>query len=178
MSELTPPPPAPPPLPTSPPPVTHGRTKRWQVVTAAVAIVAVIGGAVVTIALVGGRGTTPSRQKHAQPAASNSGITTEDQLVVAIQTQGLTPARAEQLFALDVGPLPGVSVGGIKSVGGFDGTDALLDLQQEWGSLPKAVQDAAKKLTTSAHSVSGPGLPAGTASAIAPAQAITTRYVL
>ena len=109
-------------------------------------------------------------------------------MLIEIQTRGLTSARAEQLFVLDVGPLPGVSVSGIKAGGGFDGTDALLALQQEWGSLPKAVQDAAKKLTTSARSVSGPGLPPATASAIAPmssrasptrrAQAVTARYVL
>jgi hypothetical protein len=38
---------------------------------------------------------------------------------------GLDTLRAEQLFALDIGPLPGVSVQGITPAGGFDASMAV-----------------------------------------------------
>jgi hypothetical protein len=147
----------------------RGRPSRQQVAAALGAIAVLIVGGVVTFALVNRHAPNPSRQPQARQAASNGGITTEDQLVAAIQTRGLTPKRAEQLFVLDIGSLPGVSVNGIKADGWFDGTDVLLDLQQVWGSLPKAVHVAATRLTTSANTVRGPALPPATASA---------RYVL
>src|SRR6202049_3641765 len=129
--------------------------------------------------------TTPLRG-----TAGTAGLTSEDQLLTAIRTQGLTPQRAEQLFVLDVGPLPGVSVSGIKSAAGLDGTQAVLDLQAEWTSLPRGIQNAATRLLTSATTISGPGTTAAPASATvqpgtrrgsgvaAPARAQLARYVL
>jgi hypothetical protein len=76
-------------------------------------------------------------------------MTSEDQLLTAIRTQGLSPARAEELFALDVGPLPGVSMTGVASNKWFDGTEGVLAVQSEWASLTKAIQNAALKLISS-----------------------------
>ena len=163
-----PPPPQPPP-PSAPPTAPRARPSRRQVAAALGAIVVLIVGGVVTIALVNRHAPNPARASQARQATTNGGITTEDQLITAAQMHGLTPTRAEQLFALDIGVLPGVSVNDIKADRWFDGTDALLGLQQVWVSLPKPVQVAATRLTTSANTVRGPGLGPATASA---------RYVL
>jgi von Willebrand factor type D domain len=137
---------------------------------ALVAIVALFCGAVVTVVLVGRLPGSPAKPTHTRPVATGGAITTEDELLTSIRTDGLTPSRAELLFALDVGPLPGVSVAGIKSDGGFDGTVALLDLEAEWKGLPNAVQNAATKLVTSSHTVTGSGSPPASASTtVAPA---------
>ncbi|MFZ0920044.1 MAG: hypothetical protein WAN83_08210, partial [Candidatus Dormiibacterota bacterium] len=119
--------------------------------TALVAIAVLVGGTAVAVVLINRHGATSSRAAQARPAAITGGVATEDQLLTAIRTEGLTPTRAEELFALDVGPLPGVSVRGIKPDGAFDGTTALLYLYGEWTHLTKAQQDAATRLVTSSH---------------------------
>ena len=94
-----------------------------------------------------GRSTTTGAS-HTPAPASNGGITSEDQLLHAIRTQGWTPLRAEQLFALDVGPLPGVSVQGITPTGGFDASMAVTGLYGQWDHLTAAQRTTATKYIT------------------------------
>ena len=106
---------------------------------------------VISLALLG---AACSSSKHATKqtastttAASGKGITSEAQLVAQIQANGPTPATAAQLFALDVGPLPGVSVAGITpDPENLDATEAVGYLDDEWTQLTPAQRDAAKKL--------------------------------
>lgn len=158
MSQLAPPPP--------PPAARHTRPSRVQVVTALGAIAALIGGAVVAIALVNRHVTTPPQPSQARSAATHGGVATEDALLTAIITDGLTPARAEELFALDVGPLPGVSVTGIKPANSFDGSTAVMYLYAEWGQLTKTQQQVATRLiTTSTAKATSAGAGSATVSA-------------
>jgi hypothetical protein len=134
-----------------------------------VAIAALVCGIVAGVVVVNRHSTPTKPSATASPATAALGaITSEDQLLSAIRTEGLTRERAEALFALDDGPLPGVSVTGIKSDDGFDGTDALIDLESEWASLPKAVQNAATDLITSSKKISGPGTSPESASSVQP----------
>ncbi len=88
-------------------------------------------------------------------AASNA-ITTEAQLVAEIQKNGPTPQTAAQLFSLSVGPLPGVSIGGITpDPEDFDATEAVGYLYEEWTQLTAAQRDAAKRLLTPAKTLVG-----------------------
>jgi von Willebrand factor type D domain len=129
------------------------------------AIAILLIGGIVTVVLVNRHSATPAAGvTRSRPVTTAGGITSEDQLLTAIRTQGLTPTRAEELFVLDVGPLPGVSVSGVASNKWFDGTGGVLALQSEWASLPKAVQNAALQLITSSRKISGPGTAPGSAS--------------
>src|SRR4029079_13445427 len=66
---------------------------------------------------------------------------------LAIQHDGLTPERATQLFSLTVGPLPGVSTGGLaKDPNDVDGTEAVLYLLKEWAALTPEQRTAAAAL--------------------------------
>ena len=82
-------------------------------------------------------------------------VKSEAALRQAIRTQGLTPKRAKQLFALDIGPLPGVSVAGLKRQSdNFDGTDAVSYLYAEWSHLTQAQKRAAKQLLAPSKTLS------------------------
>jgi hypothetical protein len=152
MGALEPPDPAgvpePPPLPS--PPRWRTRPNRTQVTVAAVAIAAVLAASVVTVVLVNrhGAANTQGATGASGPTTAQGGITSEGQLLNVIRTQGWTPLRAEQLFALDVGPLPGVSVQGITSTGGFDASTAVTGLYGQWNHLTKAQQNAATRYLT------------------------------
>ncbi len=152
MGALEPPDPAgvpePPPLPAQQ--RSRTRPSRTQVTVAAVAIAAVLAASVVTVVLVNRHGpaTTQGATRSPGPATTQGGITSEGQLLNVIRTQGWTPLRAEQLFALDVGPLPGVSVQGISSIGGFDASTAVTGLYGQWNHLTKAQQNAATRYLT------------------------------
>ncbi len=136
-------------------------------------------GLVITlvVAMVAGACSTSSKPTARSAATASTtkpapAITTEAQLKTAIQHQGLTPERAEQYFALEIGPLPGVSVKGIKAdPSDFDGTPAVLDLQAEWSHLSKAQQAAATKLMSSGQRASN--MPSST-STVAPGAAPTS----
>ena len=144
-------PPLPPALPEPPPLPAPKRTRRrpnpQQVLIAGVAIAAIVCASVVTVVLVNRHGTsTPAGATHTPGSTTtNAGITNEDELVQAISTQGWTPLRAEQLFALDVGPLPGVSVKGIAPTGSFDASMAVTGLYGQWDHLTAAQRTAAIK---------------------------------
>jgi hypothetical protein len=71
-------------------------------------------------------------------------VTSEDQLLSAIRTQGLTPERAKELYALDVGPLPGVDVTGVTPLRGFDASTAEVAIFLEWDGLTTAQQEAVR----------------------------------
>ena len=118
--------------------------QRRQLIGALVAIVAVLGGTIAGVIILGRHGS--SAAPATSTSSSHEGVTSEDQLVTLIRTQGLTPQRAEELFALDIGPLPGVSVVGIKPDNGFDGTVAAEALYGEWNNLSQSVRNAATKL--------------------------------
>ncbi|MGA7987592.1 MAG: VWD domain-containing protein [Candidatus Dormiibacterota bacterium] len=122
---------------------------------AGVTIVALLA-AVVTVVLVTRHSSTSATTgaSHSPGPASNGGITSEDQLIQAIATQGWTPLRAEQLFALDVGPLPGVSVQGITPAGGFDASMAVTGLYGQWDHLTAAQRTAATAYLTPSHTQS------------------------
>jgi len=115
---------------------------------------------VVSVALLG---AACSSSKHAAKqtastttAPSGNGITTEAQLVAQIQANGPTPTTAAQLFSLDVGPLPGVSVAGITpDPENLDATEAAGYLYQEWTQLTSAQRDAAKKLLKPVKTLTG-----------------------
>jgi hypothetical protein len=168
MGALEPPVPAaapePPPLPppVSSPERSRKRPNRNQVVVAAVAIAAVLAASVVTVVLVNRHSatTTPGASRSQGPTTTRGGVTSEAQLLDAIRTQGWTPLRAEQLFALDVGPLPGVSVQGITATGGFDASMAVTGLYGEWDHLTAAQRAAATQYITASHtqaqSITGP----------------------
>ncbi|MFI5285402.1 MAG: VWD domain-containing protein [Candidatus Dormibacteria bacterium] len=128
---------------------------------ALVATAALVSGIGVAVLLTNRHSPAPASSAQVKPVVTNGGVTSEDQLLTAIRTQGLTPQRAQLLFALDVGPLPGVSVKGIKPEGGFDdGTVAVMDFYEQWQSIPKAVRDAAAALLKPSTSLAGPGLAA------------------
>ncbi len=144
--------PEPPPLatpPAAPPPGSRTRPNRTQAIVAAVTIVALLA-AVVTVVLVTRHSATSTTTgaSHTPGPASNGGITNEDQLIQAINTQGWTPLRAEQLFALDVGPLPGVSVQGIAPTGEFDASMAVTGLYGQWDHLTAPQRTAATRYLT------------------------------
>jgi len=147
-------PPAPPAAPEPPPSPSQqqprNRPNRNQMAVAAVAIAAVLAASVVTVILVNrhSAATTPGASRSPGPTTTRGGITSEVQLLDAIRTQGWTALRAEQLFALDVGPLPGVSVQGITAAGGFDASMAVTGLYSQWDHLTKAQQTAASKYLT------------------------------
>ncbi len=114
---------------------------------------------VLTVVLVAG---ACSGSKHAgkptpttaRPASATGAPATEADLRAAIRTEGLTPERATALFALDVAPLPGVSVAGIKPDDiNFDGTDAVSYLYAEWSHLTTAQQDAATQTLAPARTL-------------------------
>ena len=138
-----------------PPPKPRTRPNRTQAIVAGVAIVALLA-AVVTVVLVARHSTTSTTTgaSHSPGPASNGGITSEDQLMQAITTQGWTPLRAEQLFALDVGPLPGVSVQGITPAGGFDASMAVTGLYGQWDHLTAVQRTAATAYLTPSHTQS------------------------
>src|SRR6478609_4054690 len=95
-----------------------------------------------TVALVAG-GCSSSGSKHSAPLVSAPSTSTpggagstEADLRQAIRTQGLTPERATELFALDVGSLPGVQGKAIApDDASFDGTEAVSFLFAEWSQL-------------------------------------------
>src|SRR5436309_3352904 len=69
--------------------------------------------------------TAPKTSKK-KNKKKNKKVASEAALRQTIRAHGLTAAGAKQLFALDIGPLPGVSVAGIKrDDGNFDGTTAV-----------------------------------------------------
>ena len=143
----TAPPATPPPLQTPDTPRT--RPRRKQAAIAGVTIAALVIAATVTVILVNRHSpATTTGAGHSPGAVSSGGITSEDQLLDAIRTQGWTPQRAEELFALDVGPLPGVSVKGITPDGGFDGSMAVTGLYGQWDHLTAAQRTAATKYLT------------------------------
>lgn len=112
-------------------------------------IVAVVIAATLVVVLINRHTTaTTTGASHTPAPASNGGITSEDQLLEAIRTQGWTPLRAEQLFALDVGPLPGVSVKGISATGEFDASMAVTGLYGQWDHLTAAQRTAATRYLT------------------------------
>ena len=116
---------------------------------AGVTAVAVIIAAAVTIVLVNRHDTTTAGATHSPGSTtSQTGIANENQLIQAVETQGWTPQRAEELFALDVGPLPGVSVKGITPLGGFDASMAVTGLYGQWDHLTQAQRAAATKYLT------------------------------
>jgi von Willebrand factor type D domain len=129
--------------PPPPPSQTRRRPSRRQAAIALVALVAVVAGVAVAVAI-GTRHTAPATTT----ATTLKDISTEDQLDDLIRTRGLTPERAEVQFALDVGPLPGVSISGIKPNGGLDGSVAVLDLFAVWDQLTQAQRNAATQLLT------------------------------
>jgi len=83
-----------------------------------------------------------------QPTAANAPTASGQRaLQLAIQHDGLTPERAAQLFSLTVGPLPGVSTGGLaKDPNDVDGTEAVLYLLKEWAALTPEQRTAAAAL--------------------------------
>lgn len=102
----------------------------------------IIGVAFACLVLAGGLAACSSSPKPKPAQQSGQRIATESDLLNLIQTDGLTPLRAEQLFALDVAQLPGVSVAGIRRTKGFDGTEAANAVIDEWTHLPSAVKSA------------------------------------
>src|SRR5580658_8743132 len=151
---MTEPPLAPPPPPLTPSAAAPSPPRsRRRIAIAAAVIAALIVGAVVGVVIVSRPSGPPNAKATPTPsqASTQSGITTENQLLTAILTHGLTAQQAEELFALDVGPLPGVSVKGIKPDDAFDGSTALIYLYSEWTHLSKAQQAAAKRLVTSSR---------------------------
>jgi hypothetical protein len=142
--------PEPPPLPA--PQRSRAGPNRKQLAVAGVTIAALLGAAAVAVVLVRrGAATTAGTIRSPGPATTQGGITNEDQLINVIRTQGWTPVRAEQLFALDVGPLPGVSVQGITSTGGFDASTAVTALYGQWDHLTPAQRDAANRYLATSH---------------------------
>jgi|HubBroStandDraft_6_1064221.scaffolds.fasta_scaffold00293_5 hypothetical protein len=165
MADVSGPPavPKPPAAVSSPPPPPppgvarrHRPSRRRSAIAMAASAVLVVG-AVTAVLLVARPGAGPTATASPpRQARSQQGIRTEDQLLTSIRTQGLTPQRAEEEFALDVGPLPGVSVAGIKPDGAFDGTPAVEDLLSEWGSLTSTQRAAATRLLTASVALPGP----------------------
>ena len=158
--------PEPPPLPASPRP--HGGPNRKQMAVAGATIAAVVIAATAAVILVNRHsnatpGTTPSPGS----TTTQRSITNEGQLLDAIRTQGWTPVRAEQLFALDVGPLPGVLVKGITPTGGFDASMAVTGLYGQWDHLTPAQRATASKYlagtTTQSHRTTAPATHSGDA---------------
>jgi hypothetical protein len=139
--------PVPEPPPLVAPPRARTRPNRKQAAIAAVTIVALLCAAVVTVVLVNRHSASPTAGASRSPGVTTTqgGITNEDQLIQAITTQGWTPLRAEQLFALDLGPLPGVSVQGITPTGDFDASMAVTGLYGQWDHLTTAQRAAANK---------------------------------
>ncbi len=128
------------------------RPSRRRVAIAGATIAALVVAAVVAVVVVNRHsGTSTSTGTTRTSGSATSGIAREDQLLNAIRTQGWTPLRAEQLFALDVGPLPGVSVKGITSSGGFDASMAVTGLYGQWDHLTKAQQNVATKYLTASN---------------------------
>ena len=158
--------PEPPPLPT--PQRSATRLNRKQIAIAGATIAAVVIAATAAVILVNRHGTTtPGTTPSPGSTTTQSSIANEDQLLNAIRTQGWTPLRAEQLFALDVGPLPGVSVKGITPTGGFDASMAVTGLYGEWDHLTPAQRTAASKYIagtkTQSHRTTGPTTRSGDA---------------
>lgn len=124
---------------------TRGRRPSRRLMgVAGVALGALLAG-IAAVVVVVGRHSTPATTA----AVTLSGVSSENQLDNLIRTHEVTAQLAEAQFALDVGPLPGVSVRGIKPDHGFDGTVATLDLYAVWSSLTAAQQRAATRLLAS-----------------------------
>ena len=95
------------------------------------------------------RPRTPAVQPTAATAATATapGASSQRALQLAIQHDGLTPERATELFSLTVGPLPGVSIGGLaKDPSDVDGTEAVLYLLKVWAALTPEQRRAAAAL--------------------------------
>ncbi len=106
------------------------------------------------------RATASARAAGSSPAASPTGpgqpIHGQLELVSQILEQGLTPERAEVLFSLVVGPLPGVAIpSGSTDPADFDGTLAVSYIYQVWNSLTPEQHSAAARLIH--RSVAVPG---------------------
>jgi hypothetical protein len=117
-----------------------------------------IGVALIAIAVtVSERACSGSRQATTRPGVSSpslsstttaaSGAPTQKQLYADIIEKGLTPERAEQLFSMVVGPLPGVTppTSG-RDATDFDGTLAVGYLYGVWSSLTPEQRQAASQL--------------------------------
>lgn len=102
----------------------------------------IIVAAFATLGLAGGLAACSTGAKPRPAQQTGQRIATESDLLDLIQTDGLTPTRAEELFALDISPLPGVSVAGITPTPGFDGTEAAVAVMSEWSHLSSAVKSA------------------------------------
>ncbi len=119
--------------------------------------------AVVAVAVVAAACSSPSKPTAQAPTttaarAQAPAITRETQIESAVQQHRLTPQLAEMQFALDVGPLPGVSVKGITTdSANFDATPAVMDLDAEWSHLSTAQQHAADADLTSTTELKSTG---------------------
>jgi hypothetical protein len=98
---------------------------------------------------------TPARtmSSTSTPAASATGSSPnrpgafQRQLYTDIETNGLTPERAKQLFSLAIGPLPGVTVpDNARDPDDFCATRAVSDIFQVWNTLSADQQAAVRRL--------------------------------
>jgi hypothetical protein len=103
------------------------------------------------------RAPEPASPPPATPAPSVAGRAKSQQdLLSDITTSGVTRERATQLFAMAVGPLPGIAApAGKRDSTDFDGTLAVGYLYQVWDSLTPEQQRAATRLIRGARADSG-----------------------